>query len=809
MSVLISLIVLSGSIAHFGHDPQYTIDSPAVVTNNGVYFAENWNDEGHIYLVDSSGNVKYMAVGEAATGGGIRGLCIAEGNVYAIFSIFAFDDKDEVVQKCKIYKMSPSLKISGETGYFAIDSAENVRYLSYDSGILYITTVDDDGKAVNVYTESAEEIVSGGSTVKVAGISDDDDEELTKPEVFLFRNDSGGSIFTDAYYEDGALNVLTDREVPSGGFLPDARVRNAVDNIHFTVFQNMSLYSKFISGWLICLIIWFAIIIAVYLALKNKNRMVYVFITSEFVLFIIAILGFGMVRSHFSKVAKDENARYASLVVDYELNDLGDLRKYNMEEADFLTSEEYGKLRKELVSFMGDGKNEGFFYDVFVMRIKDGRIMAAASGRNMADAVFIHGDSMAEIRESLSIDHRSAFAEADFDGIKMEAVGVANEDPTAPYGLVGVYYSGSYYTGLWADFSWVFIAFLLTFLAGSAIIAFVMFLQNLDLREFEIAIRDVALGRRKINTPNTPAQDMRAMWASLGELEKKIEEINYDKYRIFEGYYRFAPKNIETIMGKESIFDVNNGDTTNTEGSLMLVSTERSDYGEKRIHSLKNIVSYMGQYSDREDGILVSEDSSLSTLQFLFLQDMTSVAAQATQFIHRNSSDEDSGFVSVFLYYGNFMYGVVGVNTQSLVFLTSPHSREMETYASWFVDMKLPLVVTEDIVRREAVGESRYIGYIVLKAEDEEEEEDRLKIYEILDACDAKTRQIKLSNREKFEDTLELFYSKDFYLARNNFSEVLKDCPDDSMAKWYLFECERYLNGDADMEESGPLRITE
>ena len=128
----------------------------------------------------------------------------------------------------------------------------------------------------------------------------------------------------------------------------------------------------------------------------------------------------------------------------------------------------------------------------------------------------------------------------------------------------------------------------------------------------------------------------------------------------------------------------------------------------------------------------------------------------------------------------------------------------MEDYAAWFERLNIPMIVTEDIVDREDPGQVRYIGYIKPTGRTE-----HLRLYEVLDACSARERQLKLVNREKFEKTLELFYSRDYYLARNNFSEIIKECPDDEVAKWYLFECENYLNGGADPNDSGSLKITD
>nr|MCR4589442.1 hypothetical protein [Lachnospiraceae bacterium] len=464
--------------------------------------------------------------------------------------------------------------------------------------------------------------------------------------------------------------------------------------------------------------------------------------------------------------------------------------------------EEYGKLSKEIKKFMKSGDNSSFFRDVFIMRIRDGMIMVSGIGNNRRSSSFVYGGEMTSLREALVRHASTAIDDISLDYLQLEATGIRPEKPSSRYALVGLSFSGKYYMGLWNQSKAVIIAFGIVFIIGSLVIAFVSYLQTLDLHAFELAINDVALGRTKIRVPGTPARDMKAMWNSLSELTKMIEEINYDKFRIFEGYYRFAPKNIELIMGKESIFDVNNGDVTEVKGTLMLVSTENENVEEKRIRSLKNIVSYTERYTDSEEGILVSEDSSLSILQFLFLESCRLVTDRAVQFLHRNSSDADSGFVSAFLYYDTFEYGVVGVNTQSLVFLTSPHAKEMEAYASWFEKMRIPLVVTESIVKRENVGQYRYIGYIELG-----EEKKKLMLYEVLDACDAKQRQLKLSNREKFEKSLVLFASRDFYLARNNLTEIIKECPEDTIAKWYIFECERFLNGDGDPLGAGAIRI--
>ena len=249
---------------------------------------------------------------------------------------------------------------------------------------------------------------------------------------------------------------------------------------------------------------------------------------------------------------------------------------------------------------------------------------------------------------------------------------------------------------------------------------------------------------------------------------------------------------------------MNNGDVVHVEGTLMLLNSRGDENIDRKVRSVTNIMSFMNQFTEHQEGVLVAQDSSLSVLRFFFLKDFTESSSKAVQFLHRNSSDENSGFVSAFLYSDSFIYGVAGIKAQSLCFITSARTKELELYAEWFGEMKVPLVLTDGVAKREDAGQTRYIGFIMLGGGRE-----RIDLYEAIDAESARIRQLKLTTREKFEETLHLFYSREYYLARNQFSEILKECPEDSLAKWYLFESERYLNGETGGSDVGAIWINE
>ena len=153
----------------------------------------------------------------------------------------------------------------------------------------------------------------------------------------------------------------------------------------------------------------------------------------------------------------------------------------------------------------------------------------------------------------------------------------------------------------------------------------------------------------------------------------------------------------------------------------------------------------------------------------------------------------------VLLHRTAFVYGVAGSEEQAFTYVLSKEMKMLERYVDKFRSVGIRMTVTDavyELVEKETTG--RYIGYL-------EEDGYTFKLYEILDAYPAKERQRRLDTRDKFQKALNLFYQGDYYLGRNLFTEVLKECPDDEVAKWYLFLCEKCLNADYGKEVSCAL----
>ena len=807
LSILMSLIVLSQSISDIAHDPEYTEYNEGIAATTGVYYEENWNQLGRLYLINGAGDVLRMVNSANLHMEKIHCIEIGNDKVYAIYSRdYEYMNDDYHIYRIAVY--TPYLELTQATDMFLIDSDETVTSIDAADDSIFISTVGDDGNKVNVYQIEADafmDLGDSGDKDSEQGAGPEgsiDVDSMEKPVSIVYREAQGGRFFVSAYYDGTDVMILEDVDDPTGRFKPDVRVKAAVDAIHFNVAQQLSLYSNYILWWVGGLLIWFIIMGIIYFCLRRRNRSLYVYVMTEIIYLILLASAFYFVRHHYGESEMRQNARYAILAMRQELDYMPDLSRTNFEDKEFYDSQDYRNLTSAIRRYMKSGYNNTIFYDIFIYKVRSGQILVGGRGYKGMNASFVYGGALSDLQTDLKNHERIAAEGLVKEGENMMSVGMPDDDPSSGYALVAICYARNVFSDFWSDAKSVLMIFAIVFLSGSLLIGIVFYLQSLDLMSFERSIRDVALGRTKIMLPETPAQDLKSMWNSLAEICKRMEEISYDKFRIFEAYYRFAPKNIETIMSRDSIFDVNNGDMVQVSGTLMLLNTNGQGFGEKKIKSLTNIMSYMNQYADTQEGILVSQDSSLSVLRFFFLEDFVQTVSRATQFLHRNASDTEAGFVSGFLYDDSFIYGVAGIKAQSLCFITSRDSREMEDYAAWLYEMRIPLVLTGGVAKREDAGQTRYIGFILTGADKR-----RVDLYEAIDAESSRLRQLKLSTREKFEETLNLFYSKEYYLARNRFTEILKECPEDSLAKWYLFESERYLNGEADPNSEGELRL--
>ena len=806
LTILGAVFIGSDLVGEMRHDPEYTAQSSAVYTSDfGILFMENWDDMGRLYRISESGKVLYMTGAGGVKMDSAVEVAVFNSTVYALYSSDAEDEEG----KYKTYRIAAydeNLELVSVSDKFILDSSWTVCSLTADSMDLTISALAPNGGAVSVFAlpvrllQGAENYDFSADTKKNGKDEPVTREDFDTPESLLYRERTTERFFVDAAYVNPELYVLLDGDTPKGIFAPDIRVKTAVDSMSFSFGQWLRLHAALIIKIIGVLLIWLILLILTVKLTKNKDRIVYLYSATEVVFFIILFLAFIFIRKQFKDNEINNNTRFAMMVMQEDMKYYSDV-DYGAE--DFFESTKYYRLMDSLSRVMNENVDTEVFFDAFVMQKSTGMILADAKGHNGIHASYLYGGEMSTLIEKVNDSTDVVSVDFALEGEELTAIAYRSENSQEDLALVAICKERKDSESYRSSIRGLGILFIIIFLIGSVLLFIALYLQHMDLKSFSAALKGLALGDPKVESPKTVSRDMRELWQSYGELTKRIEEINYEKYRIFEAYYRFAPKGIEKIMGRESIFDVENEDVAKVSGSILLLTIDKEREFETKVRTLSDILSKLEKYAMQNDAILVSRDQGLSNIRLLLMRETGDTVSQIVQFIHTGSLLGMDGW-SVLMYKDVLTYGVAGSRSQSLTYIDSEYSRDLDDYAEWFRQIGVPLVVTERIISEEDVGEKRYIGCAGFG---DGSVKSRVGFYEILDAYPAVVRQAMLINRNKFEETLDLFYSKNFYLARNQFMEILKDCPEDGVARWYIFECEYYMNGEGDISHSGYIRI--
>lgn len=144
----------------------------------------------------------------------------------------------------------------------------------------------------------------------------------------------------------------------------------------------------------------------------------------------------------------------------------------------------------------------------------------------------------------------------------------------------------------------------------------------------------------------------------------------------------------------------------------------------------------------------------------------------------------------VLLHTADYLFGLAGGGEQAYPFVASMELGILGSYIDDFKRNGVRMVITGETKQLlPASVQIRYIGYL-----SSQDEKYKFHIYEVLDTCPQVQKEAKRKTKKQFQKALELFYQNNFYLARSAFLDILKECPKDGIARWYVFTCEELLN---------------
>jgi hypothetical protein len=297
----------------------------------------------------------------------------------------------------------------------------------------------------------------------------------------------------------------------------------------------------------------------------------------------------------------------------------------------------------------------------------------------------------------------------------------------------------------------------------------------------------------------------RFSFGEIGNIQRAVQEVcmslsirEYEMAAAMKNYRRFMPQDLDLMLDRANLTEIEYGDVASGEGDFGLVTTVLNDgkrFGVNQRRFLDFVfAAFRGIYAAANgDAVFLSSGFSLTGFGLLFRKGAADgvrmgirLATEATEMPEGVPKPE---FLLI-LHRTDYEYGVTGRDARAITFLSSYELGLLTKLSPKLSTLGVKLLVTERCEKNLAETVStRYIGYVT--SSDGRHE---IKLYEVLDVYREGAKALRKQYNEKFQEAIRLYYKNDFYLARNIFSEIFKNCPDDGVAKWYIFACERLFN---------------
>lgn len=775
ISVTIASILLLGFLTY----KQCADDMPNIQANtmfvstqdNLMFVAQKGNETSCIYQMDSQGKVTRVVSTEKIdmiADKELLKLAYEDG----LYALYGNDEVYTLVQFDENIAVARAINTQDFSG-------NNAGSLEIYENKAYITLLKEENKVATVYE---------------LDLSSEDSEfqavyEMEAPEKRHFVETLFDGESLTARYDNG---VDTREATNQGGLTiePDLKGKLLIAlylNEKTVVFYFVTCFS------LLMLIILLLIIL-----FKSNSYGLQRFATVEAILIFILVGSMAINQSTTEKTLKYDKLRYAKYQANFLMDELNYYNKLDTTKEDFCDSEYYQQTYQTLYRYIKQSNSESFVEDAAIISVVNNTYL---------EEVSVNGFFGKSVRSLGSQDLENLIATTQTQAVSAGEV---------------IQYQGKEY-GAWV-LTWpgtiaqekmllVLVSFddvisqsrayllqlciygILLWLIGTALLVVVTYLEFSSVRKLSKTMEAVCQGKQyEFVKPDTMNWDLERMWDSLYEIFKNRERLFYSKNMIFKAFYRFAPKNIEKILGKESIADVKAGDSIEMNAVVGAISMTGllGVSIDSYIASMNINFHTICKFQTEHEGVILSSDCNLGTMKVLFDNRVSS----AVQFgIDTMIFMEESGALKeqntlILLHQGNLVYGVSGTEKQAFSYMISKEFECLQEYVEPLRDAGVRMTVTEKL--QENMGEAvsnRYIGYVELKKIGK-----NMKLYEILDAYPVNEKKLKMANNEIFQRALSLYYKNDFYLARNTFTDVVKNCPNDQIAKWYLFTCESMLN---------------
>lgn len=303
----------------------------------------------------------------------------------------------------------------------------------------------------------------------------------------------------------------------------------------------------------------------------------------------------------------------------------------------------------------------------------------------------------------------------------------------------------------------------------------------------------------------------------VGEMARTMQEmcmaLSIQKYEVnttIHSYRRFVPRGLAKLLDRASIMEVSFGDISALSGQvgLLSVSNWRTARGALEdgpfVDFVNGCFGAVHRTAVSHGGYLLSAGFDLDAVKLYYEGSPASAVASGLDLLGEAQGSAASAAVApdffLLLHRTEFLYGIAGTQDEVFPFLSSQEMEFLSAYEAHFAGTGVHIVLTGAFLKDLEPGyTTRYIGFVLAGSGV------RYELYEVLDAYPDLERNLRLRYDSRFQEAIQLFYHSDFYLARNLFSTLLRSCPGDGIARWYLFACEHFFNAEVPGERNYQL----
>lgn len=310
-----------------------------------------------------------------------------------------------------------------------------------------------------------------------------------------------------------------------------------------------------------------------------------------------------------------------------------------------------------------------------------------------------------------------------------------------------------------------------------------------------------------------------ALTEGYNQMSSRIRNYINNISRLNASYSRFVPTQFLDILGKNSIYDIQQGDQVEREMTVLFTDirsfTEISESmtPKENFDFINHYLAYMEPVIGRNHGFI---DKYIGdSIMALFpgdTEDAVNAAiemriklAKFNQVMTQYGKDSvDSG---IGIHSGNLMLGVVGGEKRidgtvisDAVNLASRLEGLTKIYGGSIIVSKDSLVRIHDSERYEY----RFLDVVKVKGK-----EKTVYLFEILDGEPEHNRDLKGKTKNRFEKATEIYQNKDFENALKEFQAIVAINPNDTAAHFYIKRCKKFLKNGIPEDWDGVERFNE